>query len=290
MFRTVFVALLSLLLISVAAAQEKIELRYQAHPGLQLVTEAEGTSEGHIWGNAPSMENVSVITKEKRKLLGELGEPSDDTSDMKVTGEVTTEMTFNGEGREPRTEPLAPVVFTFDERGQVVRAKPEPFEASGRNLLRFRWWRYIVQQLDLPPVLPDGPVVVGDTWDSVANLTGPDGKPLKGKAQFRLLGASHESEGQTAWIRGELVLPVELQFRTDEGEYKVDGKVRLDRVYAFDIDKGLPRGSRDLSVVDMSIVAKTSSGEEYRVQLFMHAGGKTVMKPKPAASQEAKTE
>jgi len=290
MRRAVRIAVLAILPASIAAAQEKVELRYHAEGELQLLTQADGTAEGHIWGTAPGMENLSFLTKEKRTLASKLEAPSGDTADMKVAGEVTVEGTFNGVTRDPQTEPLGPLVFTFDERGQLVRTEAGPFEATAQNLVRFRWWRYIVQQLDLPPVLPEEAVAPGDTWDSELNLAGPDRKPLKAKASFRLLGVGSESEGQTAWIRSEVVLPLALRFKGDEGEYNVDGKVRLDRVYAFDIDKGLPRGSRDFVVVDMAVTAKRAGGEEFRLQLFFHGAGKTLMKVKTPGDEEPKKE
>ena len=277
-------AVVAVALVPAVAAEEKIELLYKADIGIQATIEAEGTSEGSLWGTMPDAQRFTFTGKEKRKMVGRFAaEPVGDTADWRVTGERTVEMAFGGNPQDPRTETIGPVVFTFDTRGQLQGTKVEPFEASAENLMRFRWWSYIVQQLDLPPVLPAGPVARGESWESTVNLSGPDGKPLRAKAVFRLLGVSTEAAGKTAWIRGDLVLPLKFRFKTDEGQYNVDGKVRMDRVIAFDMDAGLPRGSTDRAAVDMSIHARSAAGEEFRSQLVMHVQGKTTFKPKKPA-------
>lgn len=283
------VALLTLAFASLALAQEKTRLAYQVNPGTQLVTETEGTSEGMMWGGGSGRERSTFTSKEKRKMVGQLTEqPSGDTGDWKVTGEYSAEMNFNGNARDPQTESIGPVVFTFNERGEVVRTKCEPFEATPQNLMRMRWWRYVVQQLDLPPVMPEDEVAPGDKWSSELNLSGPDGKPLRGKAEFRFVGTSSEDSVQTAWIRGELNIPLEFRFKSDEGQLDVDGKIRIDRLFAFDIEKGLPAGSTDHAIMDVSIRAKRNQGEEFNLQLCMHAEGKTTTKEKAAEDDKPK--
>ncbi|MBP7936557.1 MAG: hypothetical protein KA354_18100 [Phycisphaerae bacterium] len=280
MLRTMQILMLFLVFGSIAAAEDRVELSYRAEPSFQLTVSVEGTAEGHVLG-LPNTGKLVLVSREKRKLLAQMSEvPAGETASLKMTGESSSESTVNGNTRDPMTEAVGPVVFTFDRRGQVVRTEVDPFEASPQNLMRFRWWRYIVQQLDLPPVLPEEPVAPGATWTAAANLTGPDGKPLKAKQEFRFLGTSDESEVRTAWLRGEIMVPLELSFKSDEGVYQVEGKVRIDKLYAFDIDKGLPLGSTDRAVIDMSITAKRAEGEEFRSQLYMRADGKTTMKPK----------
>ena len=260
-----------------AVAQVRTHLAYQVAGDTKIETVTTADVEGSLF--MPIMGRMAYQAKEKSTTTGQLvEEPYGDTGDWKVTGTKTIDATFNDAPQDRRTESLGPAVFTFNEQGELQGTKLEPFDPTQENIARFRWWSYITQQLDLPPALPFEDVAPGETWSSAVVLSGPDGKPLRGKAQYKFLGTGSGTDQDIAWIREETTVPIKVRISEDTGRLEVDGKIRVDRLFAFDTDKGMTAGSTERSTADLAIKLESDTGEEFEAQIILHRTAKTTVK------------
>jgi len=179
----------------------------------------------------------------------------------------TTSRTDGLPGAPPEEERVrSPMTFVQDTAGQVVSARPAPFEPNPDDPFDLEAWvDYAFDQIAPLRVLPAGEVEAGDEWTGEQALKLPDGSEVLAKSTYRLV--AYDAAFRRAYISEEFLAPLAIDINNGGIRASATGQVSVTSVDTFDVQAG--RVTRGRGAMSMRLTVRIDAmGQEFSIRMM----------------------
>lgn len=265
------------------------DLVYDAVPGTKLQRDIKEESEFTAIADIPGLEQFAGKITGSGKMVVEIKDIDGDYGVVAISGSSESEIEINESAMDPQYTDIGPITLKVTQQGEIEDIEIPKFEADAQSLMRFGWWYHISKQLNLIQGLPMGSVAIGDTWENTSKINSPASGDLTILTKSRVMGSSW-NDGKCVWIYSESKLPLKLEFKIEEGEFHVKGKVGMTSVTCFNMDKGFATEEKTYRTADFTVESKASedgAGQDFNVSMVLASKNESKTQVKEEEKEEA---
>ena len=270
------------------------DLVYDAVPGTKLQRDIKEESEFTAIADIPGLEQFAGKITGSGKMLVEIKDIEGEYGVVGISGSSESEIEINDSAMDPQYTDIGPATLKVTQQGELEEIEVPKFEADAKSLMRVGWGYHITKQVKLIQGMPMGSVAIGGTWENTSNINSPAGGNLTIQTKSRVMGSSW-NDGKCVWIYSESMLPLKLEFKIEDGQFHVKGKVNMTTVTCFNMDKGFATEEKTYRTADFTVESKASedgAGQDFNVSMVLASKNesKTQVKEEEASDSAASSE